>query len=224
MAFSLKIIQWITLLITLEVTLFLIFLLNLIIAEGNSVDLIVKHKQYSMYRINIYRFYLSHIEEGLIFTCNIYLHILHGFISTFLTFEGNNPTQRRGARMKCWTSVVYHLTSWLVLMPLWSSRLGKKHLYAHVCERKASECADRSVEIAGNESLDYCISAEHWQIIEAKWDWQDPSKLKERLIEESSHSGQPTWFIISPSQSQWYRFDEVAVDGLSVMRRYIFSF
>lgn len=62
-------------------------------------------------------------------------------------------------------------------------------VYAHVCERKASKCADRSVEIAGNESLDYCISAEHWQIIEAKWDWQDPSKLKERLIEEK----QPQW-------------------------------
>lgn len=38
---------------------FLIFLLNLMIAEGDSMDLIVKHKQYSTYRINIYRIYLS---------------------------------------------------------------------------------------------------------------------------------------------------------------------
>ena len=33
------------------------------------------------------------------------------------------------------------------------------------------------MKIAGNESLDYCISAGHSQIIEAEWDWQDPSKV-----------------------------------------------
>ena len=51
------------------------------------------------------------------------------------------------------------------------------------CEHTASECADRSVEIAGNESLDYCISAGHSQIIEAEWDWQDPSKVCQRTMD-----------------------------------------
>lgn len=32
------------------------------------------------------------------------------------------------------------------------------------------------MEIAGNESLDYCISAGHRQIIEAKRDQRDPSE------------------------------------------------
>lgn len=36
---------------------------------------------------------------------------------------------------------------------------------------------ERSVKIAGNENLDYCISAGHTQIIEAESDWQDPSHL-----------------------------------------------
>lgn len=55
--------------------------------------------------------------------------------------------------------------------------------YISDCEHKASECADRSVEIAGNESLDYCISAGHSQIIEAEWDWQDPSKVCQRKMD-----------------------------------------
>lgn len=184
-------------------------------------------KQYSMYWIGIYRIYLSpepYIGAPDFFTCKIYLHILQGFISAFLAFESNNPTQRRGAGMKCWTLVLYHPTS-AHLMRLWSSRLGKRHLYAHVYERKASQCADRSVEIAGNESLDYCISAEHWQIIEAKWDWQDPSKLKERLIEESGHSGQPTWFIISPfrvSATDLMRWQRTAYKCYAVIHFFFF--
>lgn len=50
-------------------------------------------------------------------------------------------------------------------------------------ELKASECADLSVKIAGNEGLDYCISAGHCQIIEAEWDRQDPSKVCRRKMD-----------------------------------------
>lgn len=62
--------------------------------------------------------------------------------------------------------------------------------YISDCEHKASECADRSVEIAGNESLDYCISAGHSQIIEAEWDWQDPSKVCQRKMDWKKY---PKW-------------------------------
>lgn len=60
---------------------------------------------------------------------------------------------------------------------------GGRSTYISDCEHKASECADRSVEIAGNESLDYCISAGHSQIIEAEWDRQDPSKVCQRKMD-----------------------------------------
>lgn len=55
--------------------------------------------------------------------------------------------------------------------------------YISDCELKASECAVMSVEIAGNEGLDYCISAGHSQIIEAEWDMQDPSKVSQRKMD-----------------------------------------
>lgn len=50
------------------------------------------------------------------------------------------------------------------------------------CEHKA-ECADTSVKIAGNESLDYCISAGHSHIIEVERDWQEPSKVCQREMD-----------------------------------------
>lgn len=39
------------------------------------------------------------------------------------------------------------------------------------------------MEIAGNESLDYCISAGHSSIIEPEWDRQDPSDVCQRKMD-----------------------------------------
>lgn len=73
--------------------------------------------------------------------------------------------------------------------------------YISDCEHKASEFAGRSVKIAGNESLDYCTSTGHSQIIEGEADREDPSKVCQRKMDWRK---QPQWleqiFIISPFQ------------------------
>lgn len=89
--------------------------------------------------------------------------------------------------MHCSTLVCIRLIVGISLLPSAScvsdAEGGGRSAYVSDCEHKASERADRSVEIAGNESLDYCISAGHSQIIEAEWDWQDPSKVCQRKMD-----------------------------------------
>lgn len=82
----------------------------------------------------------------------------------------------------------------------------------------------RSVEIAGNESLDYCISAEHGQIIEAKWDWQEPSELR-----RMGWRKRPKWpsqldSLFLPPRVDDANFDEVVGMGVCGRRLFIWRY
>lgn len=96
--------------------------------------------------------------------------------------------------------------------------------YMHVFVNIRRVSFRRSVEIAGNESLDYCISAGQRQIIEAKWDWQDPSELR-----RMGRRKRPKWpsqldSLFLPSRVDDANVDEVVGTGGCGRRLFVWCY